>query len=106
MRKSPYGEIIVALITPFKEDLSVNYSLAKNLARKLTQEGVDGVLLGGTTGEAPTLTTEEKLRLVSEVRDDLPAGIRVGRERAITIPETAWNYRDCVKKLVLTAFWQ
>jgi len=77
VRKSPYGELIVALVTPFKEDLSINFPLAKDLARRLVQEGVDGVVVSGTTGESPTLTREEKVRLVSELRNSLDPPVRV-----------------------------
>lgn len=77
MRKSPYGSVVVALVTPFKEDLSVDYRAAASLASKLAGEGCDGIVVSGTTGESPTLTVEEKLRLFAEVREATPPGVRV-----------------------------
>jgi 4-hydroxy-tetrahydrodipicolinate synthase len=77
MRKSPYGSVIVALVTPFKEDLSVDYKAAVALAVRLTSEGCDGIVTSGTTGESPTLTVEEKLRLLAEVKEAAGAGTRV-----------------------------
>jgi 4-hydroxy-tetrahydrodipicolinate synthase len=68
MKQSPYGSVIVALVTPFNEDLSVNYELAASLAAHLVSQGVDGIVVSGTTGESPTLTSGEKQRLVEEVR--------------------------------------
>lgn len=77
MRTSPYGSLIVALVTPFSEDQSVNYSLAASLARKLVDQGVDGVVVSGTTGESPTLTREEKIRLIAAIRESLDPGTMV-----------------------------
>lgn len=71
MKKSPWGSLIVALVTPFNEDGSVNYEAGVKLAKKLASEGTDGVLISGTTGESPTLTREEKLRLLAMVRESL-----------------------------------
>ncbi len=90
VRKSPYGSVIVALVTPFNPDLSVNYKVAVDLAERLVQEGVDGVVISGTTGEAPTLTMEEKVRLVSEVRDRLNPAVRVWAGTS------SYNTRDSV----------
>jgi 4-hydroxy-tetrahydrodipicolinate synthase len=77
MRKSPYGSVIVALVTPFKDDLSVDYEAAAALAKRLAGEGCDGILTSGTTGESPTLTEEEKLRILAEVREAVDPAVRV-----------------------------
>lgn len=77
VRKSPYGSVIVALVTPLNEDLSVNYLLAKSLAVRLVAEGVDGIVVSGTTGESPTLTVPEKLRLIEEIRGALDPSVMV-----------------------------
>jgi 4-hydroxy-tetrahydrodipicolinate synthase len=71
VRESPWGSLIVALVTPFNQDGSVDYEKAAKLAQKLVSQGVDGVLVSGTTGESPTLTKEEKLRLLATVRESL-----------------------------------
>jgi 4-hydroxy-tetrahydrodipicolinate synthase len=62
------GRLITAMVTPFDEEGRVDYEQAKRLATALLDSGSDGVILSGTTGESPTLSTEEKLRLFSEVK--------------------------------------
>ena len=62
------GRLITAMVTPFDEDGQVDYEQAKRLAKAMLDSGSDGVILSGTTGESPTLSTEEKLRLFSEVK--------------------------------------
>ncbi len=65
------GRLITAMITPFDEEGGVDYKEARNLAVALSESGSDGVLVTGTTGETPTLTLEEKLRLYGEVSEAL-----------------------------------
>ena len=62
------GRLITAMVTPFDEQGNVDYEQAKRLANALIDSGSDGLVVSGTTGESPTLTTEEKLRLFSEVK--------------------------------------
>ena len=62
------GRLITAMITPFDEQGAVDYNEAKRLALALIDSGSDGLVVSGTTGESPTLSTEEKLRLYSEVK--------------------------------------
>ncbi len=63
------GRLITAMVTPFDERGEVDYQQAKRLANSLLDSGSDGVIVSGTTGESPTLSTEEKLRLYSEVKE-------------------------------------
>lgn len=63
-----FGEVITAMITPFHEDGSVNYEKAQELAVHLLENGSDGILLSGTTGESPTLTYDETETLFREVK--------------------------------------
>jgi 4-hydroxy-tetrahydrodipicolinate synthase len=56
------------MVTPFDEQGEVDYEQAKRLAKALLASGSDGLILSGTTGESPTLSTEEKLRLYAEVK--------------------------------------
>ena len=62
------GRLITAMVTPFDKQGRVDYEQAKRLAKALLDSGSDGVLLSGTTGESPTLSTDEKLRLFAEVK--------------------------------------
>ena len=59
------------MVTPFDEQGEVDYDQAKILAKALVASGSNGVIVSGTTGESPTLSTEEKLRLYSEVKGAL-----------------------------------
>ena len=63
------GRLITAMITPFDEEGKVDFSQAKRLANHLLDSGSDGLVVSGTTGESPTLTNEEKLRLFAEVKE-------------------------------------
>jgi 4-hydroxy-tetrahydrodipicolinate synthase len=65
------GRLLTAMVTPMRPDGAVDYAQARRLARALVDSGSDGVVVCGTTGEAPTLRPEEKLRLWSEVKDEL-----------------------------------
>jgi len=77
MRESPYGSVIIAMVTPFTSDLEIDYGTSVRLAQSLSAQGADGILVSGTTGESPTLTPEEKIMLVSEVSSALPRDVMV-----------------------------
>jgi 4-hydroxy-tetrahydrodipicolinate synthase len=62
------GRLLTAMVTPFDANGAVDYAQAKRLALALLNSGSDGVVLAGTTGESPTLTHDEKMRLFSEVK--------------------------------------
>ena len=62
------GRLLTAMVTPFDDRGEVDYAQARRLAQALLDSGSDGVVVSGTTGEAPTLTHEEKLRLFAEVK--------------------------------------
>jgi len=63
-----FGRLLTAMVTPFAADGKVDFAQAKKLATALLDSGSEGIVVSGTTGECPTLTQEEKLRLFSEVR--------------------------------------
>ncbi len=71
------GRLITAMLTPFDEDGEVNYGEARRLAKGLIASGSDGLVVSGTTGESPTLTVEEKLRLFAEIKDAVGDGAAV-----------------------------
>ena len=64
-----FGRILTAMVTPFHDDQSVNYEAAANLAKYLVANGSNGLVVTGSTGEAATLTSEEKLKLYATVLD-------------------------------------
>lgn len=58
-----FGKVITAMITPFKEDGSVNYDVAEKLAAHLVQNGTNTFVVCGTTGESPSMTWDEEYQL-------------------------------------------
>jgi len=64
-----WGRLFTAMVTPFKEDLEVDYKRAGELALKVVRDGSDGIVVTGTTGESPALSDEEKLKLYSVVKE-------------------------------------
>lgn len=72
-----FGRLLTAMVTPFDAKGRVDYNQAKKLARALLASGSDGLVVSGTTGESPTLTMEEKLRLFIEVKSVVPAGATI-----------------------------
>ncbi len=66
------GRLLTAMVTPFNEDGSINWDATQRLAAQLCEDGSDGVVVFGTTGEAPALSDEEKIDLVRRVREAIP----------------------------------
>ncbi len=64
-----FGRLLTAMVTPFDADGAVDYVQARKLARALLKSGSDGLVVCATTGESPTLTTEERLRMFAEVKN-------------------------------------
>ena len=65
----PFGALLTAMITPMTDDGDIDLDAAVALARHLADHGHDGVVLNGTTGEAPTTHAPEKAELVAAVVD-------------------------------------
>ena len=63
------NKLITAMVTPFTKNGDVDYGAAKELALALSKTGSDGILIGGTTGESPTLSNNEKLELFKSVKE-------------------------------------
>lgn len=61
--------LMTAMVTPFNADLSVNYAKAAELAEYLCNNGSEGLVVCGTTGESPVLSDEEKLKLYETVQE-------------------------------------
>jgi 4-hydroxy-tetrahydrodipicolinate synthase len=69
MRPVNWGRLITAMLTPMDDRLEVNYPAVRQLAQHLADTGSDGVLVGGTTGESPTITRKERMRVLETVLD-------------------------------------
>jgi 4-hydroxy-tetrahydrodipicolinate synthase len=75
------GEVLTAVVTPFAGDGSVNLESFRRLCAHLVDNGSDGVVVAGTTGESPTLTDEERLELFA-------AAVEAVGDRATVIANT------------------
>ena len=66
---APFGRVLTAMVTPFTADGALDVDRAAELAARLVDQGNDGLVISGTTGEAPTTTDAEKERLLRAVVD-------------------------------------
>lgn len=71
MTMSEIKGVITAMVTPFGKDGEVDYAAARRVAAYLVEHGSHGVVVAGTTGEAPTLSDEEQLRLFDAVLEEI-----------------------------------
>ncbi|WP_309107180.1 4-hydroxy-tetrahydrodipicolinate synthase [Arthrobacter sp.] len=69
IRSHRFGTLLTAMVTPFTSDGEVDYKQAAELANKLVDDGCDGLVVTGTTGETSTLTDEENLGMFRAVKD-------------------------------------
>jgi 4-hydroxy-tetrahydrodipicolinate synthase len=74
----PFGRLLTAMVTPFKDDLSIDWAGVEKLASHLVSTGHDGIVVNGTTGEAPTTSDDEKIEIIKVVR-----GVVSGRAKVI-----------------------
>ena len=65
------GSVLTAIVTPFHESGSIDFDAFRRLARHLVENGSDGIVVAGTTGESPTLTDDERLELFRVAVDEL-----------------------------------
>ena len=74
---TPFGRLVTAMVTPFDEQGAVDLALAGRLARHLVDEGSEGLVVCGTTGESPTLSWSEQLKMLEAVRQAVGPGVHV-----------------------------
>jgi 4-hydroxy-tetrahydrodipicolinate synthase len=79
------------MVTPFDDRLNVDHEKACALALRLLDQGSDGVVVCGTTGESPTLSADEKLRLFAEVKQ------AVGDKGAVVANTGSYNTAESVE---------
>src|SRR5688572_23852545 len=65
------GAILTAMVTPFGASGELNEQSARRLMRHLVDHGSDGIVVAGTTGESPTLSDDETLRLLEIALDEI-----------------------------------
>ncbi len=74
---APFGRLLTAMVTPFDLDGEVDLALAGRLSRYLVEEGSEGIVVCGTTGESPTLSWKEQHQLFEAVRQAVGSGVKV-----------------------------
>ena len=84
------GRLLTAMVTPFTEEGDVDYPRARELAKAVLKSGSDGLVIGGTTGEAPSMSDDEKLRLYAEVKE------AIGEDGAVIAGATDNNTRNSI----------
>lgn len=104
-----WGRLITAMVTPFDEDLNVDYNGAIELAKKLVSEGTTALVITGTTGEAPTLTFEERSNLYRLVKKNVDVPVIAGVGTNSTI-DTINNVREAMNSgvdglLIVTPYY-
>ncbi|AKK11314.1 4-hydroxy-tetrahydrodipicolinate synthase [Corynebacterium uterequi] len=72
-----FGTVCVAMVTPFDQDGALDVAAGRRLAAHLVDNGVDALVLAGTTGESPTTTLTEKLTLLAEVKREVGERARI-----------------------------
>ena len=65
---APFGRMITAMVTPFDKDGAIDWNGVARLAQHLVDNGHDGIAVNGTTGEAPTTKSSEKLEIIKVVK--------------------------------------
>ncbi|HEY3140891.1 MAG TPA: 4-hydroxy-tetrahydrodipicolinate synthase [Acidimicrobiales bacterium] len=97
MGSARFGRVLTAMVTPFHDDGSLDAEGAAELACWLVAHGNDGLVLAGTTGEAPTLTDDEKVELWTAVRSavDVPLVAGSGSNDTRHSVELSVRAADC-----------
>ena len=85
------GEVITAMITPFNEDLSIDFTALEKLINHLIKTGSDAILVAGTTGETPTLSHEEEAQLFEFVKKVVNGRVKIIMGAGSNCTETAVN---------------
>lgn len=75
--KMYFGQVVTAMVTPFNQQDEVDFPATKNLIEHLIANGTDAVVVAGTTGESPTLSTTEKIELFQYVVKEVDGRIPV-----------------------------
>jgi 4-hydroxy-tetrahydrodipicolinate synthase len=75
---SRFGAVVTAMVTPFGSDGSLDLDAAAGLARWLTDHGSEGLVVGGTTGEGPVLSDDEKLDVARAVVEAVSVPVVLG----------------------------
>ena len=86
-----FGRLMTAMVTPFTESGAIDFTRAGQFAEALVKTGSDGLVVGGTTGESPSMSNKEKLRLFASIKEN------VGDSASVIAGTTDNNTRRSVK---------
>ncbi len=75
--QAPFGRLLTAMVTPFDKDRAIDWAGVEKLAQHLVDTGHDGIAVNGTTGEAPTTKSSEKLEIIKVVKKVVGSKIQV-----------------------------
>jgi len=75
--QAPFGRLLTAMVTPFDKDGAIDWAGVEKLAQHLVDTGHDGIAVNGTTGEAPTTKSSEKLEIIKVVKKVVGSKIQV-----------------------------
>lgn len=79
-----FGNVLTAMVTPFNQEGNIDYQQVTNLVEHLLRNGTEGLVVAGTTGESPTLSSAEKVELFTHV-------VKVVNKRVPVIAGTGSN---------------
>jgi 4-hydroxy-tetrahydrodipicolinate synthase len=74
---APFGRLITAMVTPFDSDGAIDWDGVARLATHLADHGHDAIAVNGTTGEAPTTKSSEKLEIIKVVKSAVGSRVKV-----------------------------
>lgn len=95
MINPPFGRLLTAMVTPFNPDLSIDWAGVEKLASHLVSTGHDGIVVNGTTGEAPTTSDAEKLEIIKVVKKTVGVKVKViagagNNETSHSVEQAKW----------------
>ncbi|MCT1491583.1 4-hydroxy-tetrahydrodipicolinate synthase [Corynebacterium sanguinis] len=92
-----FGTVSVAMVTPFDSSGELDLDAGRKLAAHLVDNGIDSLVLAGTTGESPTTTPEEKIALLKAVKEE------VGDRARLIAGAGSYNTRKSIQLATLSA---
>jgi 4-hydroxy-tetrahydrodipicolinate synthase len=75
--EAPFGRMLTAMVTPFKDNGEIDWAGIETLADHLVKTGHDGIAVNGTTGEAPTTKSSEKIEIIKVVKKVVGSKIKI-----------------------------
>ena len=97
--QNPFGQVITAMVTPFKSDLSIDFDAVEKLINHLIKTGTDTIVVAGTTGESPTLTHEEEIELCKFVQKIVNKKVKIILGAGSNSTKTAVESTQAAEKL-------